>query len=164
MIALPTASKLLHALVALVVAGGVGLLLLAWRDHERAPIDDRLVALAAMCAGLLFGVAWEEVEFVLDWLRYSDLQLSNLDTMTDLLWNGVGAAVAGSVVVWTYCRLLDYAGRKRLGIAAAWWFDGPSRALDRHGLLATIVVALAVAVAVGALWFAGRPVPGFPIP
>ena len=46
------------------------------------------------------------------------------------------------------------------GGVAAWLVAGPSRVLDRHGFLVSIVVALVVAAAVAALWFAGRPVPG----
>jgi hypothetical protein len=157
------ASKLGHALGAFVAAGAVGLVLLAWRDRESLDIDDRIVALVTMCLGLLFGVAWELIEFVLDWVRNSDLQFSNLDTMSDLLWNDVGAVVAGSVVVSAYCHLLGANVRARLGALAVWLFDGPSRVLDKHGFLMTIVVTLIAASAVAVLWFTGRPVPGFPI-
>ena len=153
----------LHCLAAFIVALGIGLLVLAWRDQQRFDIDDRLVALLTMCIGLLFGVAWELLEFVLDWIRYSDLQQSNLATMSDLLWNDVGSVLAGSIVVWVYCRLLDLRTRERLGALAQFLVDGPSQMLDRHGFLMTIVVAILAAIAVGALWFAGRPVPGFPI-
>ena len=157
------ASKPIHLLAALVFTGAAGLLLLSWRDRSAYAIDDRIVALAAMCAGLLFGVAWELVEFLSDWLIGSNLQRSNLDTMTDLLWNDVGAVVAGSLVVWAYCRFVDARARERLGTTAVWLVHGPSRLLDKHGFLMTIGVALVAAAAIGALWFAGRPVPGFPI-
>ena len=155
--------KPIHLLVALVFTGAVGLLLLSWRDRAAYDIDDRIMALVAMCAGLLFGVAWELVEFVIDWLTGSNLQLSNRDTMTDLLWNDVGAVSAGSLVVWVYCRFLDARARERLGDTAVWLVHGPSCLLDYHGFQITIGVALVAAAAVGALWFAGRPIPGFPI-
>lgn len=155
--------KVMHGIAAFIVAGGIGFLILAWRDHQRFEIDDRVVATVSMCVGLLFGVAWELVEFVVDWVRYSDLQLSNLDTMTDLLWNDVGSVVAGSMVVWAYCSLLNLRAREHLGAFAERLVHGPSHVLDRHGFLITIIVALLAAIAVGALWFVGRPVPGFPI-
>lgn len=152
-----------HAVLGFVVAGGLGILLLAWRDRERIDLDNRLLALVSMCAGLLFGVGWQIVAFVIDWVLYTDLEPSNLDTMTNMQWNDVGAVVAGSLVAWVYCHALGYPTRERLGNAAHWLFDGPSRLLDRHGFLMTIVVGLVIVAAVGALWFAGRPVPGFPI-
>jgi hypothetical protein len=156
-------AKVVHGVTAFIVAAGVGLFIFAWRDHQRFEIDDRIVALISVCVGLLFGVTWELVEFVIDWVRYSDLQPSNLDTMTDLLWNDVGAVLAGALVAWGYCRVLDNRAHERLGVLAQFLVDGPSRLLDHHGFLMTIVVSVLAALAVGALWFAGRPVPGFPI-
>jgi hypothetical protein len=63
-----------------------------------------------------------------------------------------------------YCHMLDGGDRAALGASAEWLVDGPSRVLDRHGFLLTILVAAAIALAIAALWFAGRPVPGIPIP
>ena len=155
--------KAMRTVAALVVTGIVGLLLLAWRDHEKVDLDDRLAALFTVCCGLLFGVGWELVEFTIDWIVGLQLQASNLDTMTDLLWNNVGAVIAGTSVVWLYCRVIDYAARARIGRVAVWLVDGPRRLHDRHGFLVTIVVALVAAATVGALWFAGRPLPGLAI-
>jgi hypothetical protein len=155
-------AKLLRCALASVVAGGVGLLLLAWRDRERVDLDDRLAALVTICSGLLFGVAWEVVEFILDWVLALHLQLSNLDTMTNLLSNDVGAVVAGALVVWAYEDVVSQSTRLRLGALAIFLVDGPSRELQRHGFAMTVVIAILTAAAVGALWFAGRPVPGFP--
>jgi hypothetical protein len=53
--------------------------------------------------------------------------------------------------------------RMRLGVLAVWVSDGPSRMLDEHGFAITLTCTLLVTVAVAALWFAGRSVPGFPI-
>jgi hypothetical protein len=156
-------SWIVQGVAAFVVACSAGLLLAAWRDREAVAIDDRIVALVAMCVGVLFGVAWELVQFLIDWIIGSDLQLSNLDTMTDLLWNNVGAVVGGACALWVYCRLLDAGAREQLGTRASWLFDGPSRVLDKHGFLMTLVVALALAIGVAAVWFAGRPMPGFQI-
>src|SRR5437868_1393631 len=79
--------KVVHGLEGFGFALLVGLLLLGWRDRARIDITDKLATLTAMFAGILFGVMWEIVEFILDWVRYSDLQKSNSDTMTDLLSN-----------------------------------------------------------------------------
>ena len=103
---------------------------------------------------------WEIVEFVLDWLRDADLQKSNSDTMTDLLWNDVGTVIGALVAARLYCHWLRPNDHSDLGQTAAWLVDGPSRVLDRHGFLVSIVVTLLVAAAVAGLWFAGRPVPG----
>jgi hypothetical protein len=155
--------KVVNLVAAFVACGGAGLLLLAWRDRERIGLDDRIAALLTMCFGLLFGVTWEVIEFLIDWVWALQLQRSNLDTMTDLLWNDVGAVVGGALIVWIYCRMISVELRLRLGALAIFLIDGPSRWLNRHGFAMTIVVTLVVAAAVGALWFAGRPVPGFPI-
>jgi hypothetical protein len=96
-------------------------------------------------------------------VRYSDLQKSNTETMTDLLWSDAGAVIGAVLAVRLYCRWLRTRDRQQLGDLAVWLFDGPSRWLDRHGMLMTVVVALIAGAAVAALWFADRPVPGFPI-
>jgi hypothetical protein len=159
----PFLANVEHAVSGFVVALIFGLLLLAWRDREKVDLDDRLAALLAMCGGLLFGVIWEVLEFVQDWIRYTDVQQSNLDTMTDLLWNDFGAVVGGALMAAVYCHVLGFDVRARLGAIADWLVNGPSQVLDKHGFLVTIVVSIVAAVAVGALWFAGRPIPGFPL-
>jgi hypothetical protein len=152
--------KVVHGLEGFLVAITVGLLLLAWRDREHIDLSDQLATLMTICVGIFAGVMWELVEFVLDWLRYSDLQKSNSDTMTDLLWNDVGAVVGASLAMRVYCHVLRANDRAELGHIATWISDGPSRVLDRHGFLVSIIVALLGAAAVAALWFAGRLVPG----
>jgi len=113
-----------------------------------------------MCVGIFEGLSWEIVEFILDWLRYSDLQKSNSDTMTDLLLNDLGAVIGALLAARLYCHWLRPNDHSELDQTAAWLVDGPSRVLDRYGFLVSIVVTLLVAAAVAALWFAGRPVPG----
>jgi hypothetical protein len=152
--------KVVHGLEGFLMAITVGLLLLAWRDRENVDLTDQLATLMTICVGIFAGVMWELVEFVLDWVRYSDLQKSNSDTMTDLLWNDVGAVVGALLAMRVYCHVLRANDRAELGHPATWVLDGPSRVLDRHGFLVSIIVALLVAAAVAALWFAGRPVPG----
>ena len=152
--------KVVHGLEGFLVAITAGLLLLAWRDHERIDLSDQLAVLMTICVGIFVGVMWEIVEFVLDWVRYSDLQKSNSDTMTDLLWNDVGAVVGALLAARMYCHVLRANERSETGQIAVWLIDGPNRVLDRHGFLVSIIVALVVAAAVAAVWFAGRPVPG----
>jgi hypothetical protein len=153
--------KFVHGVEGLLVALIVGLLLFGWRDHERIDLTDELTALVTMFAGILFGVVWELVEFIRDWSFYSDVQKSNSDTMTDFLWNDVGAVIGAVLAARLYCHLL--AGRERhvMGRTAARLFDGPSRVLDQHGVLVTIVVSALAAASVLAVWFASRPLPGF---
>jgi hypothetical protein len=154
---------LVHAIAGLFVALLIGLLVLGWRDRQRIDLIDQLAALMTMFSGVLFGVIWELIEFVLDWVRYSDIQKSNTDTITDLLWSDVGAVIGAVLAVRLYCHWLRARDRHQFEAVAVWLFDGPSRWLDRHGLLMSVVVALVAGAAVAALWFADRPVPGFPI-
>jgi hypothetical protein len=155
--------KLVHGVDGFLVGLLVGLLLLGWRDRAAVDLADQLAVLLSIFTGILFGVIWEIVAFVIDWVRYSDLQKSNTDTMTNLLWNDVGAVVAAMLAARLYCRALSAAERKELGGVAAWLLDGPSRVLDRHGLLVSIIVAVLAAAAIAAVWFAGRPLPGLAI-
>jgi hypothetical protein len=155
--------KLVHGVDAMCAALLFALLLLGWRDHESVALSDQLAAALAVCAGIFFGVVWEIVEFVLDWVLDTDLQKSNSDTMTDLLWNDLGVAIGVALAMWMYCRWATARDRASLGGVAEWLVDGPSRLLDQHGILMTLVVTALGAAAVTALWFTGRPVPGFPI-
>ena len=155
--------KLVHAVDAACATFIVALLTFAWRDASSVDLTDELGTLVAMCAGMLFGVLWEIVEFIRDWVAYSDLQKSNLDTMTDLLVNDVAAVVAALLAIRLYHRATS-AHKAALGRTAEWLVDGPSRLLDRHGFLIVLLAAVAIAGSIAALWFAGRPVPGIPIP
>jgi len=114
--------------------------------------------------GIFFGVMWEIVEFIRDWVAYSDLQKSNSDTMTDFLCNDVAAISAALLALRVYCRALTPDHRHALGRSAEWLVDGPSRVLDRHGLALTVIAVCVIVGAVASLWFADRPVPGIPIP
>jgi hypothetical protein len=156
--------KLVHALVGACATALFGLLLLGWRDLTQIDVTDELAALLTICAGIFFGVMWEIVEFVIDWVAYSDLQKSNTDTMTDLMWNDVACILAAVLVVRLYSHVTSAADRQQLGQTAEWLVDGPSRLLNRHGLTLTVITAACIVVAVAVLWFAGRPVPGLSIP
>jgi hypothetical protein len=151
-----------HFLAAVCVTLPVGLLLLGWRDRKAIDLSDQLAAALSILAGMQFGVLWKLVEFVLDWVFSTDLEKSNSQTMTDLLWNDVGTVVAAVLATRLYCHALSAPQRQQLGRVATWLFGGPSRVLDRHGVLVTLVVAAVAAVTVASLWFAGRPMPGIP--
>jgi len=155
--------KVVHGLEGFLVAVLVGVLLLGWRDLAAINLSDQLAALLTMCSGMFFGVMWEIVEFVLDWVRYSDLQKSNSDTMTDLLWNDVGTVLGTLLGLRLYCHVLQAGQRQDIGRAARWLVDGPDRVLGRHGVLLSMIVALLAAAAVAALWFTDRPLPGLAI-
>jgi hypothetical protein len=156
--------KLVHAVSAACAAFIFGLLLLGWRDRTHVALSDELATLLTLFFGVLFGVLWEIVEFVRDWVAYSDLQKSNTDTMTDFLFNDVATVIAALVAMRLYCHAITAADRERLGAVAEWLVHGPSRLLDRHGFALLTAAVCIIAACVALLWFAGRPVPGLPIP
>lgn len=152
--------KAVHVVEGFAFALLIGLLVLGWRDRERIDITDELAGLVSICAGILFGVGWKIVEFVQDWATYADVEKSNSDTMTDFLWNDFGVVIGTVFAVWVYCRAVRGRERERVGAVAHWLVHGPSRVLDRHGVWATVLVAIVAAAAVVAVWFASRPLPG----
>src|SRR5438105_6836787 len=89
--------KLVHAVDALAVVMVFALLLLAYRDRQAIDLSDQLATLTAVFAGVLFGIAWELVAFVIDWVLATDLQKSNADTMTNLLWNELATVVGAQL-------------------------------------------------------------------
>jgi hypothetical protein len=131
-----------------------------WDKVVHPTLIAQLATLMTICTGIFAGVLWELVEFVLDWVRYSDLQKSNSDTMTDFLWNDVGAVIGALLAARWYCQWLRSNERAEISGLATWLIDGPSRVLERHGFLVTTIVAVLIVAAVAAVWFAGRPVPG----
>jgi hypothetical protein len=156
--------KGVHAVDGFCAAFIFGLLFLGWRQQARVELADELAALMTMFFGVLFGLVWEVVEFIRDWVAYSDLQKSNTDTMTDFLCNDVAVVIAALLAMRVYCHVLAASDRQSLGATAEWLVDGPSRLLDRHGLALTALAVGLLAASIAALWFAGRPVPGIPIP
>jgi hypothetical protein len=156
--------KLVHALVGFCATFIFGWLLLGWRAQAQVDLPDELAALLTMFFGVFAGLVWEIVEFIRDWVAYSDLQKSNTDTMTDFLCNDVAAVLAALLALRLYCHVLTAHERADLGTTGEWLVHGPSRLLDRHGFALTLAAAVVIAASVAALWFAGRPVPGIPIP
>jgi hypothetical protein len=159
----PSLDKVLHVFGTLVVVAAVGALVLGYRDRARVDLSDQLATVLAMFVGGLVAMFVELVEFLSDWLLGTQLQPSNTDTMTDLLASDLGAVVGALLATLVYCRWLSARQRQRLGERAVWLTDGPSRTLHRHGFAITLAVSTVIALAVAALWFTGRPVPGFPI-
>lgn len=155
--------KLVHAVDGFCVALLFGLLFLTWRTYERIDVTDELGGLFIACVGIVFGLLWEFVGFILDWTTDSDFQKSNTDTMTDFLCNDVAVVVATLIVV----RVVSHLSREQtqsLGALTEWLVDGPSRLLDRHGFALGLVASALIVAAVASLWFSGRPLPGIPIP
>jgi hypothetical protein len=155
--------KVLHFALLVPLVLVVGLLVLGWRDRRQVDLSDQLAAVLAMFVGVLFAMLVELAEFVADWALNTQLQPSNTDTMTDLLASDLGAVLGAVLATTLYCDWLTAGQRERLGILGEWLSDGPSRVLDRHGFAITLAVAGTLTVAIGVLWFANRPVPGFPI-
>ena len=155
--------KLVHAVDGFCVALVFGLLFLAWRTYEKIDITDELGGLFTVCVGVVFGLLWEFVGFILDWTTDSDFQKSNTDSMTDFLCNDVAVVIATLIAVRAVSHLSSRQTRG-LGATAEWLVDGPSYVLDRHGFALAIVASLVIAAAVVSLWLSGRPLPGVPIP
>jgi hypothetical protein len=151
-----TTGYTVHFLLGGVLGLLVGLLLLGWRRTARIALNDQLVALVAMLSGVLVGVAWELLEFVADWVWRLDLQLSNADTILELLWHDVGVVLGVLLGGWVWAHALSRQQRGAVGRRGAWLLAGSSRIVTDH---ARVSLALAVIVAAGAtaaLWMANR--------
>jgi hypothetical protein len=159
----PSPDKVLHVTSFLLVGAALGSLVLGYRDRARVDLSDQLATVLAIFAGMLVAMFVELVGFLSDWLLGTQWQPSNTDTMTDLLASVVGAVLGALLATTVYCRWLNARQRERLGEHAVWLTDGPSRVLHEHGFAITLAVSAVIAVTVAALWFTGRPVPGFPI-
>jgi len=151
----------MYFVAALGVSVLIGLLVLGWRDHQRIDLGEQQATLLSILAGIQVGVLWKLAEFVVDWVWNADLQQSNTETMIDLLWNDVGAVVGAVLAARLYCHVAKASQRAKLGAIGTWLVSGPSRGLDRHGVLVTLVLAAIAVMTVAGLWLAGRPVPGF---
>jgi hypothetical protein len=152
--------KLVHGIEGGLVAGIAALLLVGYADRAELGLPRQLAALAAVCVGITAGVVWEFVEFVIDWVRSGDLQKSNADTMTDLLWSNLGALGAAVLAIRVYHHVLDDRARTSVGAFGDCLFTPIGHFLDRHGKLAFLLMVLLIAASIAGLWFTGRPVPG----
>jgi hypothetical protein len=155
--------KLVHGLEGGFLAGLAALLLVGYADRAELGLPRQLAALAAVCVGITAGVVWEFVEFVIDWVSSADLQKSNADTMTDLLWSNLAALGAAALAVRVYHHVLDDGARTAIGGLGECLFTPIGHFLDRHGKLAFALMVLLIAASIAGLWFTGRPVPGLPI-
>jgi hypothetical protein len=154
--------KVVHGVEGVCVTTVAALLLLGYRERAQPGLPIHIAALASVCIGITFGACWEFVEYLLDWLRYSDLQKSNTDTMSDLLWHDLGAIATTVLIFHVYHHTLSQRTRANLGQFADALVTPLGDFLNRHGKLAAALVLLGIAVYVAALWLAGRPVPGLP--
>jgi hypothetical protein len=155
--------KLVHGVEGGLTASMAALLLLGFAQRFELGLPGQLAALGSLFVGVLAGAVWEFVEFLLDWVRYSDLQKSNTDTMTDLLWSNLAAGAAALLMVRLYHHGLSETERVALGTFGECLLKPLGRLLDRHGRMALLVVALVIAASIAGLWFAGRPIPGLPV-
>jgi hypothetical protein len=151
--------KFVHGAEGFLVAAVGGYLLLGYRDRQRLDVHTQIVSLVNIFIGVAFGAFWEFLEFVLDWIRYSDMQKSNTDTMTDMLSNNLGAVLGTLLVFHAYYRWTGLDVRGELGDLAIWVFTPVGQLLDQHGKLLGVLVLLGIALYVAALWFAERPLP-----
>jgi hypothetical protein len=151
--------KFVHAAEGFLVAGVAAYLIVGYRDREQPGTHAQVVALTSMLVGVTFGAFWEFLAFVLDWVRGSDLQKANADTMTDLLWNDLAAVLGALLALHAYYHWTPPAVRRQLGDLAAWLFNPIGRLLDAHGKLLAAFVLLGIVVYVAALWYAERALP-----
>ena len=155
--------KLVHGVEGGLMAGLAACLLLGYADRVELGLPRQLAALASVCVGISAGAVWEFVEFLIDWVSSADLQKSNADTMTDLLWSNLAAVAATVLAVRVYHHTLADQERASLGALGECLFAPIGRLLDRHGKLAFLLLLLILAASMAGLWFTGRPVPGLPI-
>jgi hypothetical protein len=151
--------KVVHGVEGFLVAVLVGYLLLGYRHSGQLEAHIQVVALVTTFIGVSFGAFWEFLEFVLDWVRRSDLQKSNTDTMTDMLWNNLCVVLGTFFVSFAYYHWTNEAERRGLGKLAAQVFAPIGQLLDQHGRLLTMLVLMGIALYVAALWFSERPLP-----
>ena len=150
---------LVHAAEGCLVASVAAYLLIAYRDREQPGVHTQLVALMSMLVGVTFGAFWEFLAFVLDWIRHSDLQKSNSDTMTDMLSNDLAAVLGALLALHAYFHWTRPAVQLEVSDLATWLFNPIGRLLDVHGKLLAALVLLAIMVYIAALWYAERALP-----
>ena len=88
----------LHGLSALTI-GGIGFLgIYVFYMTNRIRVAAGWIATITFALAVSVGTIWEIFEFLMDWNFGFNMQKSGLtDTMTDLLINAVGAAIAASI-------------------------------------------------------------------
>lgn len=152
--------KVAHAAAAFVLTLLIGLAILGYRSAARLEMPAPLAALATIAAGVTFGAFWEFQQFYLDWIRGSDLQKSNADTMTDLLATDLAAIVATLIVFRVFHHGLGAGQRDAISRAAGRLGDRIGGLLTAHGRLVGSLVTLLIAVLVAVLWIVDRSIPG----
>lgn len=140
--------KIVHPTLIALTALLVAWLLLGYRDRFGKNLPIHVVFALALMVSMAVGAAWEFVEFISDWFGDADLQKSTADSMTDMIANNVGAFVATLIGLWSYQHVESE--HKSIGELARWLCAGPTRMLDRGGVLIGGALALAFAGVIGA--------------
>jgi len=63
-------------------------------------LSIRMIAVFTFIFALAIGALWEIAEFTIDHTLYTHAQLSNMDTMSDLIFDGLGGAVIAVLGMW----------------------------------------------------------------
>lgn len=147
--------KVVHAAEILLATWIATFLALGYREQDSLQIPDNLMASWALFAGISLGTGWEFVEFASDWFLGTHLQVSNTDTVTDLLTNSLGA-ILGTVggFLW-YRHRSDPRERAAFGRIADWVTPQEAALLHRHGWQVGLAVVFVLLLVVAAGWIAG---------
>ncbi len=139
--------KLVH-FVEIALATNLALfLLLGYRRLRRLDVPEALLWVGAALVGVALGTGWEIVEFIQGFFAAENLQLSNVDTMTDLIADAAGATGGAGVAVWLYHHTTVDREREQFGRIAVW--------LAEH-LLAGVGITLLLGALLGAAWLINR--------
>lgn len=155
--------KLVHGVEGGAAAALAAWMLLGFSHQHKLDLPTQLAGLASICVGITVGAVWEFYDFLVDWVWRSDLQKSNADTMTDMLWADLAAGVAALLAVRIYYHTFSPGERTATGAVAERLFSPLGQLLERHGKLMLLLAILLLAAFIASLWFTGRPVPGLPI-
>lgn len=155
--------KIVHPTEIFLATAVVTFLLLGYREVRQLDIPDGMAAVGAMLMGMTIGATWELVEFAFDWFGNANLQKSNADTMTDILTNNTGAIFGALLGFWLYRHRTTNEQRQHCGEIAVWLTDHTAPFVMRHGVVAGVLLALAISGLVFAGWLMDRhPLPPAP--
>ena len=139
--------KFIHFSEIVLATSLVLLLLLGYRALRRLDTPDAPIFIGAALVGITLGTLWEIVEFLQGFFAAENLQLSNVDTMTDLIADTFGAAVGVFLAIWLYRHTTVAAERDQFGKIAVWLADHAPTGLG---------IVLVLAVFLGAAWLVNR--------
>ena len=139
--------KLVHFIEIALATSLALFLLLGYRRLRRLDVPEASLWVGAALVGVALGTGWEIVEFIQGFLAAANLQLSNVDTMTDLIADMAGAVCGAVVAVWLYRHTTIDGEREQFGRIAVW--------LAEH-LLAGVGITLLLGALLGAAWLINR--------